>query len=195
MSAFVMEENQKTPLPGIEPGPQLHQSVPSPVHSSTTHGYHYRHHPPLPPPPTPTPQPHLPSLSLSLPVSSSPLASFLLFLHQSPPQPPLSPHHNSSTTLRRKRCEKKAQHAGITNYFEVEHRAEERNAAALAILDSVLGEARVTTSICPYELRQALVEVRRTLRGPEAAEASRAGPSSEAAEASRYTRCRRHDRT
>ncbi|KAI8568429.1 hypothetical protein RHMOL_Rhmol02G0198500 [Rhododendron molle] len=85
--------------------------------------------------------------------------------------------------------------------------AEERNAAALAILDSVLGGTRATTSTCPYELRQALVEVQRTLRGPEAVEASRAGPSSaaaagsragpisEAAEASRYTRRRRRDRT
>ncbi|KAI8551554.1 hypothetical protein RHMOL_Rhmol06G0195600 [Rhododendron molle] len=83
----------------------------------------------------------------------------------------------------------------------------------------VLGGTRATTSTCPYELRQALVEVQRTLRGPEAVEASRAGPSSaaaeasragpssaaaagsradpisEAAEASRYTRRRRRDRT
>ncbi|KAI8538183.1 hypothetical protein RHMOL_Rhmol09G0082500 [Rhododendron molle] len=73
--------------------------------------------------------------------------------------------------------------------------AKERNAAALAILDSALGGTRDTNSTCPYELQQALVEVRRTLRGPEVAEASRAGPSSEAAEASRYTRCRRRDRT
>ncbi|KAF7137771.1 hypothetical protein RHSIM_Rhsim07G0148300 [Rhododendron simsii] len=72
--------------------------------------------------------------------------------------------------------------------------AEERNAAALAILDCVLGGTRATTSTCPYELRQALVEVRRTLSGPEAAEASIAGPSSDRY-SSHYTRCRRHDRT
>ncbi|KAI8541718.1 hypothetical protein RHMOL_Rhmol08G0084200 [Rhododendron molle] len=67
--------------------------------------------------------------------------------------------------------------------------AEERNAAALAILDSVLGGTRATTSTCPYELRQALVEVQRTLRGPEAVEASRAGPSSAAAAGSRAGGC------
>ncbi|KAG5554363.1 hypothetical protein RHGRI_012028 [Rhododendron griersonianum] len=72
--------------------------------------------------------------------------------------------------------------------------AEERNAAALAILDSVLGGTRATTSTCLYELRQALVEVRRTLRGPEAPEASIAGPSSDHY-LSHYTRCRRRDRT
>ncbi|KAF7143288.1 hypothetical protein RHSIM_Rhsim05G0108800 [Rhododendron simsii] len=37
--------------------------------------------------------------------------------------------------------------------------AEERNVAALAILDSVLGGTRAMTSTSPYELRQALVEV------------------------------------
>ncbi|KAF7152295.1 hypothetical protein RHSIM_Rhsim01G0121300 [Rhododendron simsii] len=52
----------------------------------------------------------------------------------------------------------------------------------------VLGETRVMTSTSPYELRQALVEVRRTLRGPEAAEASIAGPSSDRY-SSHYTRC------
>ncbi|KAG5549659.1 hypothetical protein RHGRI_014833 [Rhododendron griersonianum] len=72
--------------------------------------------------------------------------------------------------------------------------AEERNATAMAILDSVLGGTRATTSTCPYELRQALVEVQRTLRGPEAAEVSIAGPSSDLY-SSRYTRCRRRDRT
>ncbi|KAG5516773.1 hypothetical protein RHGRI_037499 [Rhododendron griersonianum] len=72
--------------------------------------------------------------------------------------------------------------------------AEERNAAALAILDNVLGGTRATTSTCPYELRQALVEVQRTLRGPEAAEVSIAGPSSDRY-SSGYTRCRRRDRT
>ncbi|KAG5528375.1 hypothetical protein RHGRI_000823 [Rhododendron griersonianum] len=62
------------------------------------------------------------------------------------------------------------------------------------LLDCVLGGTRATTSTCPYELRQALVEVRRTLRGPEAAEASIAGPSSDRY-SGRYTRCRRRDRT
>ncbi|KAG5548006.1 hypothetical protein RHGRI_013636 [Rhododendron griersonianum] len=71
--------------------------------------------------------------------------------------------------------------------------AEERNAAALAFLDSVLGGTRATTSTCPFELRQALVEVRRTLRGPEAAEASTTGRSLDRY-SSHYTRCRRRDR-
>ncbi|KAI8541723.1 hypothetical protein RHMOL_Rhmol08G0084200 [Rhododendron molle] len=53
----------------------------------------------------------------------------------------------------------------------------------------VLGGTRATTSTCPYELRQALVEVQRTLRGPEAVEASRAGPSSAAAAGSRAGGC------
>ncbi|KAF7133279.1 hypothetical protein RHSIM_Rhsim09G0078700 [Rhododendron simsii] len=39
-------------------------------------------------------------------------------------------------------------------------------------LPCVLGGTRATTSTCPYELRQALVEVQRTLRGLEAAEGS-----------------------
>ncbi|KAF7152959.1 hypothetical protein RHSIM_Rhsim01G0135900 [Rhododendron simsii] len=72
--------------------------------------------------------------------------------------------------------------------------AEDRNPASLAILDSVLGGTSGTTSTSPYELRQALVEVRRTLRGPEAAKASIAGPSLDHYW-SRYTRCRRRDRT
>ncbi|KAF7143626.1 hypothetical protein RHSIM_Rhsim05G0087700 [Rhododendron simsii] len=72
--------------------------------------------------------------------------------------------------------------------------AEERNVAALAILDSVLGGTRAMTSTSPYELRQALVEVQRTLRGPEAAEASIAGPSSDRY-SSHYTRCGRRDHT
>ncbi|KAF7135063.1 hypothetical protein RHSIM_Rhsim08G0127400 [Rhododendron simsii] len=66
--------------------------------------------------------------------------------------------------------------------------AEERNAAALAFLDNVLGGTRAMTSTCSYELRQALVEVRRTLRGPEVAEASTASPSSNCY-LSHYTRC------
>ncbi|KAI8541722.1 hypothetical protein RHMOL_Rhmol08G0084200 [Rhododendron molle] len=56
-------------------------------------------------------------------------------------------------------------------------------------LPCVLGGTRATTSTCPYELRQALVEVQRTLRGPEAVEASRAGPSSAAAAGSRAGGC------
>ncbi|KAG5544224.1 hypothetical protein RHGRI_016843 [Rhododendron griersonianum] len=72
--------------------------------------------------------------------------------------------------------------------------AEERNAAALAFLDSVLGGTRATTSTCPYELRQALVEVRRTLRGLEATKASTTGPSSNRY-SSHYTRCWCRDRT
>ncbi|KAG5547695.1 hypothetical protein RHGRI_013404 [Rhododendron griersonianum] len=58
----------------------------------------------------------------------------------------------------------------------------------------VLDRTRVMTSTSPYELRQALVEVRRTLRGPKADEASIASPSSDRY-SSRYTRCRRRDRT
>ncbi|KAG5565646.1 hypothetical protein RHGRI_001532 [Rhododendron griersonianum] len=61
-------------------------------------------------------------------------------------------------------------------------------------MESFCHVTRATTSTCPYELRQALVEVWRTLRGPEAAEASIAGPSSDRY-SSRYTRCWRCDRT
>ncbi|KAG5524566.1 hypothetical protein RHGRI_031286 [Rhododendron griersonianum] len=61
-------------------------------------------------------------------------------------------------------------------------------------MESFCHVTRTTTSTCPYELRQTLVEVRRTLRGPEATEASIAGPSLDCY-SSRYTRCRHHDRT